>query len=299
MGHSTLIALLGILSLSPPIRLDKAINSAGDIGFTRQHIFVSDGNSNCLYQLDHTGVLMSSYCQRGQGPEEFQKLRYLAITESEVGVADFGKRSLILFSHDLVPRQEIRVGMPCSDLVLMPDDLFVLGFDPKTKKMIHRFSRSGKKLVSFGDPLKPMDEMFGMQSGFLAVQDRKIYFVHAFRFRIDVFDLHGKQVDTITHPGFPGTLLDDVFRKGELNWWNDMYQVITGFAVSPSGDLLVSYRNFRENRFLLYHREQTKTPWKVQSDVGPVVLGPNGELLQKRSSKDGSDVIELKRIDLK
>ena len=299
MGHSTLIVLLGVLSLPPPIRLDEAVITAGDIGFTWQHIFLTDGRSKCLFKLNTQGALVASYCQKGQGPHEFQGIRRLAVTKQEIAVADFRKRSVIFFDHQLQPTDELRVGFPPTDVVLTGDDLYVLGFDPKSKQMIHRFTRAGKKLASFGAPLEPTDDMLGMQSGFLALQAGKIYFIHAFRFRIDVFDSDGNPLDTIKHPGFPGTLLDDVYRKGELNWWNDMYQVITGFAVSSSGHLLVSYRDFRDNKFLLYHREHTTAPWKVQSDVGPVALGPNGELLQKRAAKDGSDAIELKEIVLK
>ena len=136
------------------------IGSISDIEFRRRAMYYADREYSEIRVYNHSGALLGIVGSPGSGPGEFSNLTRVAVTEDEANlfawdahsrVQVFGKRDsafVLENSFHVVPNAN------AGDICVLNEHLYAVGYGEELEGVLHKYTRAGSYVASFGTPYK-------------------------------------------------------------------------------------------------------------------------------------------------
>lgn len=206
-------------------------------------VVVADDQSHRVSVFGADGQLKRQIGRQGQGPGEFELPWLIAILSGDsVAVWDAALARVSVFSpsHAFVRSSSLPPTWVLHSLRELPNGrLLASALDLSTRRALHVLTRDGKTTTSFGEVTVPRDVTpyeSSLLGGRALVLDSSIVFSHKAPFRIDVFDLQGRQLRRCEGRGdatsAPQSVISRDGASASLHW--KRYVHSTGFLAGTS-----------------------------------------------------------------
>ena len=136
----------------------EMIGDIVDVAISKEALYYADSEYGEVRIYNHSGSLMGKVGSPGPGPEEFQQLDKLAVTDDGeiLAVLDRGTRIQVFRQRDSTHRLEYTFRVPESffggDICVMNDHVYTLGLsvEDELEGIIHKYTIAGEYVTSFG-----------------------------------------------------------------------------------------------------------------------------------------------------
>ena len=205
------ILFLTLIGQSASITLPKQIQFAHYVVQHEANFYILDGYQDMLARVDTDGNMVNQYHAKGLGPGEYQSLTNLVVVENSIFLIDNKQRKVIELDHDFQFKKQwfYQGGGVGGGIAITPRSAYLYYYSPeKQNTVIHQYDREWNLIRDFGHCFQPDEPKvkdptrFGLSftQGSLAVANGKLFALHHFGYRIDVFDLDGNLLEKIPIP---------------------------------------------------------------------------------------------------
>lgn len=177
------------------------------------NLYIYESSAGKIFCFDAQGKLQYILGNKGQGPGELSGyVHFAVIHDSLIYTCDFGNQRISTFllnNHGAAYLSSFRLQMEKRPqaFAMSGEESFFLGYyEPSTGYLIHQYDQHGKKMTSFGQPLRlDMPNKFVLRTiennhyvGDMAIANGSLFFTQGNPYKVDVFSLSGRLLRQIT-----------------------------------------------------------------------------------------------------
>ncbi len=192
--------------------LPTELGFANYVIFDEDDIFILDSISEGIYRLDKTGRILARHNQIGYGPGEVLVHGDFTVKGDRVYLLDHKQRKLITLNRNLeyIGQKFLPSGGVCTNFDTANNSFFFYYYQPSNGMVIHKFDGEMNKIASFCPTFEEGIEIpskdshryhFSYGNGHLRIFNQRLYVMHSFRYRVDVFNLDGELLQSHPIPG--------------------------------------------------------------------------------------------------